>query len=198
MTALSLSRHGIKATLLERDSAPDNSISPEYSWDWTRKGVPQAAHSHFFMGRLRVLLEEFHPKLMSALFAAGAGESTFMDYVHPELMHRVEKSESDLRLRTLNCRRTTFEMIVRKYAESLEGVSIRSETKVTDIPITEDQPPVVTGVQYEANGATGRSSKLPGILEARGVKFDVDQQDTGLFYFTVSIRSRPSSPNLPT
>lgn len=209
MTALGLSRHGIKATLLERDPAPDNSISPENSWDWTRKGVPQAAHSHFFMGRLRVHLEEFHPKLISALFAAGAGESTFMDYVHPEVMHRVEESESDLRLRTLNCRRTTFEMIVRKYVESLEGVSIKSETKVTDILITEDQPPVVTGVQYEANSATdtleadavidasGRSSKLPGTLEARGVKFDVDQQDTGLFYFTRHYRLKNGNNDYP-
>ncbi len=209
MTALGLSRHGIKATLLERDPALDSSISPENSWDWPRKGVPQTAHSHFFMGRLRVLLEEYHPKLVSALFEAGAGESTFMDYVHPELSHRVEESESDLRLRTLNCRRTTFEMVVRRYVESLEGISIKSETKVTDFLMTEDQLPTVTGVKYEANGvidtleadavidASGRSSKLPAVLEERGVKFDVDQQDTGLFYFTRHYRLKNPSSDYP-
>ena len=209
MTALGLSRHGIQATLLERDPAPDDSISPENSWDWARKGVPQAAHSHFFMGRLRVHLEEFHPKLVAALFAAGAGESTFMDYVHPELMHRVEEDESDLRLRTVNCRRTTFEMIVRKYVESLEGISIKSEAKVTNILLSENQPPVVTGVQYESNSdtgtleadavvdASGRSSKLSGMLESHGVKFNVDEQGTGLFYFTRHYRLKNGSSDYP-
>ena len=203
MSAIALQKHGIRTTLLERDIAPDDTISPVNSWDWVRKGVPQSVHPHFFMGRLRVLLEEQHPRLVEALFQAGASESTVTDYVHPDVAHRFTADPTDDRLRTINCRRTTFEMVVRKYASSLEGIDIKSRSKVTDVLLTDASPKVAYGLKVEGEhgaetlevdgviDASGRSSKLAETLKDKGVEFDEDQRDSGIWYFTRHYQLKP-------
>ena len=206
MSAIALQRHGIRVTLLERDPAPEDTIAPENSWDWVRKGVPQSVHPHFFMGRLRVHLEEYHPRLVEALFAAGAGESQLADYVHPDLAKRITIAARDDRLRTINCRRTTFEMVVRKYAQTLENIEIRSRTRVSEILLRETDPQVAYGAKLNFDGAeetleadavidaSGRSSKLAETLKANGIQFHEDQRDSGIWYFT---RHYPTQTGVP-
>ena len=205
MTALELQRHGVTSTLFERDPPPDDSISPKNSWDWARKGVPQAVQPHFFMGRLRSHLEAYHPQLLNELFAAGAGESELIDYIHPNFVNRIEIKPEDARLCTLNCRRTTFEMVIRKYAATLPAIRIENHAKVTDIKFSSSIPGSVTGIHYEQGGknktlnvdvvvdATGRSGKLATILEGKGIRFDVDQRDSGLWYFTRHYQLKPGA-----
>ena len=196
MSALALNRHGINVDLFERDPAPNDSVEPENSWDWLRKGVPQSLHPHFFMGRLRILLEKSYPELVAELFAAGAGESRLQDYVYPPLSHRISDEQYDNQLSTINCRRTTFEMIVRRYAEGLSGITIHNQAKVAGLDIAPDNPIAVTGVRIDTGGelqtlcadavidASGRFSKLIQSLKDAGALIQEDQRDSGIWYFT--------------
>lgn len=203
MSALALNRHGINVTLFERDAAPAEGVLPENSLDWLRKGVPQSLHPHFFMGRLRVLLEEQYPNLAKQLVAAGADQSQLEDYVHPKFAYQIQYSNDDSRLKTFNCRRTTFEMIVRQYAKTLPGIVINSDAKVIGLVTDSGKPVSVTGLQVERdNGhgsfqadavidASGRFSKLAKVLETSGVAFTEDQRDSGIWYLTRHYRLKP-------
>lgn len=203
MSALALNRHGIEVDLFERDPAPNHNVEPENSWDWLRKGVPQSLHPHFFMGRLRVLLEENYPELVAQLFAAGADESRLQDYVYPPLAHRISAAEDDSQLSTINCRRTTFEMTVRHYVESLSDITIHNQAKVVGLDISPGDPIEVTGVQIETDGvvqtlsvdavidASGRFSKLVQSLKDAGADIQEDQRDSGIWYFTRHYRIKP-------
>jgi 2-polyprenyl-6-methoxyphenol hydroxylase-like FAD-dependent oxidoreductase len=203
MSALALNRHSIKVTLFERDAAPTEGVLPENSLDWLRKGVPQSLHPHFFMGRLRVLLEEHYPDLVTQLVAAGADQSRLGDYVHPKFAHQIKFREDDDQLKTFNCRRTTFEMIVRQYTKSLPSIVIHSDTKVIGLTTDSGNPVSVTGLQVAGdNGpqslqfdavidASGRFSKLAKLLESSGVRLQEDQRDSGIWYLTRHYRLKP-------
>ena len=198
MSALALARKGIAVTLFERDARPPADVAPADSMDWRRKGVPQSLHPHFLMGRLRVLLTARDPELVDALLEAGVGENTLTDYVHPRFQARYRKRPGDTRLRSLNSRRTTFEMIVREHVESLPEVTVRDDTRAVGL-LTGDTGSVplrVSGVAVEsATGreefaadavidASGRFSKFSPLLERLGVGMRVDQRDSGLVYMT--------------
>lgn len=203
MSALALNRHGIKVSLFERDPAPSDNVEPENSWDWLRKGVPQSLHPHFFMGRLRVLLEENYPELVAQLFAAGADESRLEDYVYPALAHRLTAARDDSQLRTINCRRTTFEMTVRRYVESLSNITIHNQAKVVGLETSVGNPIEVRGVRIETDSdvrtlnadavidASGRFSKLVQSLQDAGAAIQEDQRDSGIWYLTRHYRVKP-------
>ena len=210
MSALALGRHGINVMLFERDTAPAVNVTPENSWDWLRKGVPQSLHPHFFMGSLRVLLEKLYPELVAQLIAAGADESRLEHYVHPSFTHRIKRQQDDSQLRTINCRRTTFEMIVRRYAESLPHITIHNDAKVVAPAMEPGDPVPVTGLQIDfpdgrqvvaadaVIDASGRFSKLAGSLKAAGAGMHEDQRDSGIWYLTRHYRIRPGQthPNV--
>jgi 2-polyprenyl-6-methoxyphenol hydroxylase-like FAD-dependent oxidoreductase len=205
MSALALSRRGFRATILERDPPPPPDADPADSMRWRRRGVPQAVHPHFFMGRLRLLIEARYPDLMARLFDAGASENAFADYVHPLVRDRYHPQRADDRLRSLNARRTTFEMVVRQYALEQPGVTIRYDSRVirplTDAPA--QRPVSVRGLVIETDGheeaitadavidASGRFSRLRAQLEAAGVVLDLDQRDSGIWYLTRHYRLNP-------
>ncbi|MEQ8860372.1 MAG: FAD-dependent oxidoreductase [Pseudomonadales bacterium] len=194
MSALALQRRGIRVTVLERDPAPPAGIAPADSMAWLRAGVPQSRHPHFFMGRLRLLLEREYPDLVARLFEAGASENALADYLHPSVRHRFRPRPGDDRLRSLNLRRTTFEMVVRDYVADQTGIRIHSGVRVNGLDIVgEGSPVTVRGVRrdgaeaIEADAvidAAGRFSRLVGDLEHRGIIFDRDQRDSGLCYLT--------------
>jgi len=203
MSALALNRRGIRVSLFERDPAPREGVKPLNSGDWMRKGVPQSLHPHFFMGRLRVLLEEEYPELVAQLFAAGAGESRLEDYVYPDLAHRISPEEDDSRLRTINCRRTTFEMIVRQYVESQTGITIHNQATVAGLETKAADPIEVTGLRIDIQGelhtlyadavidASGRFSKLARSLKEAGAAMQEEQRDSGIWYLTRHYRVKP-------
>lgn len=198
MSALALSRQGIAVTVLERDAAPPANVAPADSLDWLRKGVPQSLHPHFLMGRLRLLLEAHYPELVERLLKAGVGENELADYIHPRFRTRYRRRPGDERLRSLNSRRTTFEMIVREHVESLPEVTVRDDTRAVRLLAGEAGPlPVrVTGVAVEAPAggerlaadavidASGRFSKFSAQLEDLGVRMHIEQRDSGLLYLT--------------
>jgi len=203
MSALALQRKGIQVTLFERDSTPPQGVTPADSMAWLRRGVPQSLHPHFFMGRLRLLLEARYPDLVAQLFAAGAGENCLVDYLHPVARARYRPRAGDARLRSLNVRRTTFEMIVRRYVNEQPGVRFNDAARVIGLETEATAPVRVTGIRVAgAEGtrthpadavidASGRFSKLTDELERIGVMFASDQRDSGIWYFTRHYRLKP-------
>ncbi len=223
MSALALSHRGIAVTVLERDPAPPPIEDYADSLHWRRAGVPQALFPHFFMGRLYELLQARYPALLVAFRAAGAEESGLTDYLHPLALKRYRPQPGDARLRSICCRRTTFEMVVRKYvAGQLHGapVTIVSDADVRDLVFADagDAPgsdhagtPRVGGVEVLVNGepqviradavvdASGRAGKLWNVL---GDRQQVEQRDSGIWYFTRHYRLRegasfPKSAGVP-
>ena len=198
MSALALSRQGIAVTIIERDAQPPANVAPADSMDWLRKGVPQSLHPHFLMGRLRLLLEARYPELVEALLKAGVGENQMADYIHPRFRPRYRQRPGDLRLRSLNSRRTTFEMTVRQYVESIPQVTIRDDARAIRLLVdgAQRRPVRVIGVAAETStgseelaadaviDASGRFSKFSAQLEDLGVQMHIDQRDSGLLYLT--------------
>ena len=198
MSALALARKGIAVTVLERDAQPPADVAPADSMDWLRKGVPQSLHPHFLMGRLRLLLEARYPQLVEALLEGGVGENELADYVHPRFRDRYRQRAGDGRLRSLNSRRTTFEMIVRQHVESLPNVAVRDDSRAVSLLVSEagSSPVRVSGVALETAvgseeiaadaviDASGRFSRFSAQLEDLGVRMHIDQRDSGLLYLT--------------
>lgn len=198
MSALALSRQDISVTVFERDAPPAAKVPPADSMDWLRKGVPQSLHPHFFMGRLRLLLEARYPDLVEALLDAGVGENELADYIHPRFRSRYRHRSGDGRLRSLNSRRTTFEMIVREHVESLPDVTVRDDARAVQLLAheTSDLSVRVRGVAVETSmgseehaadaviDASGRFSKFSAQLADQGARMHIDQRDSGLLYLT--------------
>jgi 2-polyprenyl-6-methoxyphenol hydroxylase-like FAD-dependent oxidoreductase len=201
MSALALARHGIGVTLYERDPAPPD-VPPADSMRWLRRGVPQSLHPHFFMGRLRMLLDARYPDLVDRLFEAGASENTLSDYLHPQVRDRYRPRTDDAQLCSLNLRRTTFEMVVRAYVMNQPGIRVCAGSAIGALLTHCDTPVQVDGVEGKGPDgeiseradavidATGRFSRLAGAL-AQTVPMQEDQRDSGIWYFTRHYRLLP-------
>ena len=76
-TALALAPTGRTVTLLERDPPPPSGDADEAFLEWSRRGVGHLRHSHAFLARLRSIVRDEHPQLLSDLLDAGCRELTF-------------------------------------------------------------------------------------------------------------------------
>lgn len=211
-TALALSRHGHRVTVVERDATPLPPDPASAFW-WDRRGAPQVRHSHAFLARLRNLLRDRHPEVLTALLAAGATEIRFMDLLPEEITDR-DPRDGDDDLVALACRRTTFEWVLRQQVLADDRVVLRDGLAATGLTFGADPgPPVVTGVLVTGTGgpgttaiegdetggvlpadivvvATGRRSPLPSWLAARGIELAVTEEDTGIIYLSRFYRLR--------
>jgi 2-polyprenyl-6-methoxyphenol hydroxylase-like FAD-dependent oxidoreductase len=131
--ALALSAKGFEVTVLDRDEALPEGLTPQDSWDWRRRGAPQVRHPHFLMGRLRGLLHQRYPELVADLLAAGIWELPFADTVHPAARAGYRAETGDADLVPLCARRTTFEMVLRRHIEARGIARIRSGARVEDL-----------------------------------------------------------------
>ncbi len=213
--ALALAGRGFDVTLYERDPAPDSLGESAAATAQRRRGVPQAVHPHFFMGRLREGLRAQHPELLARLAAAGAGDGRFEDSLHPIARRRYAARTSDAKLTSIAARRTTFEWAMRRYVEERGLARIESGVEVTGLVGTSASPARVEGLRMnDASGrakditaavvvdASGRSGSLAKDLGRFGVQTAVEQHDAGIFYFTrhyelLPGRELPSSHGLP-
>jgi 2-polyprenyl-6-methoxyphenol hydroxylase-like FAD-dependent oxidoreductase len=109
----------------------------------------------------------------------------------------------------LTSRRTSFEFIVRRYVEALEGVTIASDVFVREL-ILEAEPGAamrVIGVRGEAAGeaqewradvvidAQGRLSEVRDQLVAAGSVIPDEVEDCGILYFTRHYRRIAADPD---
>ena len=201
-TAMALADGGREIMLLDRDPPPPEGGADVAFEDWERRGVGHLRHSHAFLARLRILARDRHPALLEALLAAGCRELGFegsLTAKHKE-SYRPEPIDRDLAI--LTSRRTTLELVMRRYVEGLAGVEIRPQTYVKDLVVTPGNPPTVTGVRLEDGSelmadfvvdAAGHTSQAPEYLAAAGVTIPESSESCGVIYFTRHYRLEPGA-----
>jgi 2-polyprenyl-6-methoxyphenol hydroxylase-like FAD-dependent oxidoreductase len=203
-TALALFPTGRDILLLERDGPPPEGGVDEVFADWKRRGVGHLRHSHAFLARLRAALEA-HPVLMDDLRAAGVREITFADMLPPNLKAAYVEAPGDKALGVLTSRRTTLELVLRRFVERQPNVRIQSDAFVDGLLIepAADGPPRVVGVKGRAGetatewradvvvDAAGRASQAFEWLAQAGVTVSEAEEDAGILYYTRHYRLRP-------
>ncbi|WP_304176099.1 FAD-dependent oxidoreductase [Phenylobacterium aquaticum] len=206
--ALALAPTGREITLLERDPPPPGGDADQAFADWTRRGVGHLRHSHAFLARLRSVIRDEHRALLDDLLAAGCREIAFAEMLTDLHKTRYVAKPIDAELVVLTSRRTTLELIIRRYVERLPHVTIRSETfvKALAVETAPDRPLKVTGVVLE-NGETlsadlvvdaaGRTSGACEQLTELGAAIGEVSETAGILYFTRHYRLRPGQSEPP-
>lgn len=217
--ALALQQRGIVPLLVDQDDAPPALDTDPASWP--RRGAPQVRHPHFFMGRLLQLLKTRHPALVAALHAAGAWEMPFAGTLHPAVRARYRSQPGDAELTALVARRTTFELVMQQYAQSM-GVQVMTHTRATGLLLAPSMVDVVVrgvrvvdtrasaasnniGVRLDGReddlsteliadvviDASGRRGDFAAQLRAAGAQITDELHDARMVYFTRHYRFRP-------
>lgn len=163
---LLLGPDGHDVTILEQDAAevpPDR----DEAWSrWARPGVAQFQAIHLFNARGRNLLRDRLPAVLDGLRRAGAGEIRLLGPEDDEVVR-------------LTCRRTTYEMVLRRAAEEAAGVRILPGVTVTGLMAASRDGHVTVGGVHTSAGlftadvvvdASGRRSRLGPWLEAIGAR----------------------------
>jgi len=189
--AMALSRGDRDVTVIDRDPPPPE-LGPDEAFEsWERKGVTQLRHSHVFLGRLIKLIRDRHPALWTALLEAGAREFTFADGLSPLMRGRYRYVAGDEDMSFLFSRRTTLELVMRRYAATLPGVTFVTGAGLHGAIVENG---TVAGVIAEIDGvrreiradsivdATGRNTTFPEWLGLDGTI--ADTSPAGILYFT--------------
>lgn len=204
--ALALAPTGREVTLLERDPPPPAG-GPDVAFDdWQRRGVGHLRHSHAFLARLRNLIRDEHPALLEELKAEGCRELVFADGLTSIQERTYTPKPVDGDLVILTSRRTTLELVMRRYVERLPNVTFRSGAFVKGLQIAPGAPPRVTGVELEDGevltadlvvDAAGRTSTAVEQLTAAGAAIPEELEPTGVLYFTRHYRLLPGQSEPP-
>lgn len=188
-TALFLAPAGHDVTILDRDPA-DLPADPAAAWaGWARPGVPQLRHIHLFNARGRNVLRDDAPGVLAALMTAGAGEIRLGDAGDDELVR-------------LTCRRTTYELVLRRMVFADAGVRFVGGAPVVGLI---GRGPRIVGVRT-ADGsewpadvvvdASGRRSQVARWLAALGLPPPEQEEDAeGSVAYTrwYRLRSEPTA-----
>ncbi len=210
-SALALAGEGRSVTILEKDPPPPEGGAEAAFTDWKHNGVGHLRHSHAFLARLRTLIKQHHPALLTALTDAGARELTMQAGIPLPMQDVWVPQPGDEEMAVITSRRTTLELVMRRYVEDLAGVSIRSGVFVREA-IIESEGGVrrVAGVRVTRDDgaaediradvtvdAGGRLSAIPEQLEAAGAKIDAESEACGILYYTRHYRLRPGQDEPP-
>ncbi|HVK42799.1 MAG TPA: FAD-dependent oxidoreductase, partial [Phenylobacterium sp.] len=209
-TALALAPTGRDIVILERDPPPPRGGADDAFADWNRRGVGHLRHSHAFLARLRTIIKTEHPELHAELLRAGCRELGF-DRMLTDL-HRADyrPQPEDRDFVVLTSRRTTLELVMRRYVEHHPNVRIASETFVRKLlTLATPEGLRVVGVSVaDANGprdiigdvvidAGGRTSSGIEQLVEEGVAITEESETTGIIYFTRHFRLLPGVEEPP-
>jgi len=204
--AMALAGPDREITVLDRDPPPPPG-GPDTAFDeWQRRGVGHLRHSHAFLARLRTLVRDRHPALLQALHEAGVRELGFEGSLTPKHKEKYVPAPIDRDLAILTSRRTTLELVMRRYAEGLPGVTMRPQTFVKGLKTVLGAPPRVSGVVLEDGtelsadfvvDAQGRTSQSPEWLADVGVTIPETSEPCGVVYFTRHYRLRPGQEEPP-
>ena len=181
--ALFLARRGHAVDNIEQDPGepPDD---PEQAFgDWKRRGVPQARHSHNFLGLSSKIFAEEAPDLLTALKAGGA-------------FHHVRWGGlEDPFAYSLFARRLVYEAEVRRFAQRQPDVTFHIGVRATGLIAHKGgSAPHVVGVKLDDRGelgadlvvdASGRWTKADAWLAAIDARpWRETLQETPIFYLT--------------
>jgi len=193
-----------RVTLVDRDHAAPAGDAEDAFQNWERRGATQLRHSHVFLGRLTTLIRDRHPQLLRELLDSGARLFTFEDGLPPTLRPGYRPKQGDTELAILFSRRTTLELVMRRYASRLPKVSFLDETGVRGALAKRDASGalVIEGLSVERGGAseemradvtvdaTGRNTTFPDWLQSEGIQIAVEESPAGILYFTRHYRLR--------
>jgi 2-polyprenyl-6-methoxyphenol hydroxylase-like FAD-dependent oxidoreductase len=205
-TAMALAGPGREITVLDRDPPPPLGGPDTAFNDWQRRGVGHLRHSHAFLARLRTLVRDRHPALLEALLAEGVRELGFEGSLTAKHKETYVPAPIDRDLAILTSRRTTLEVVMRRYAEGLPGVTMRPKTFVKALKIRAGAPPTVTGVVLEDGtelsadivvDAAGRTSQAYEQLAEAGATIPESSEPCGVVYFTRHYRLLPGQSEPP-
>jgi 2-polyprenyl-6-methoxyphenol hydroxylase-like FAD-dependent oxidoreductase len=208
-TALALAPTGRQVTLLERDPPPPEGGADVAFDSWTRRGVGHLRHSHAFLARLRLLIRDQHPDLLEELLAAGCRDLGFEGGLTDIHRRSYTPDPVDRDLAVLTSRRTTLELIIRRYVERQPNVTIRPSAFVKGLQVGPGPVPTVTGVIVEdADGihqlsadivvdGAGRTSDAVEQLRDAGATIVEESEDCGILYFTRHYRLNPGVEEPP-
>jgi 2-polyprenyl-6-methoxyphenol hydroxylase-like FAD-dependent oxidoreductase len=202
--ALALSERGFDVTVVERDPSPPDGLSPADSAAWRRRGAPHAPQPHVLTARLRRTLREWRPDLVEALLHAGVGELSFAEMIHPAARAGYRPAPEDEDIGVLLSRRTTLELVMRRYVEAEGAARILAGARVTSLVLGPGGPPVrVRGVRIEDNDgareiaadvvidASGRTAGFADALREAGASLGEETHVSQSAYYTRHYRLRP-------
>lgn len=205
-SAMALAGPDREVTVLDRDPPPPPGGPDAAFDDWQRRGVGHLRHSHAFLARLRTLARDRHPALLEALLAEGVRELGFEGSLTAKHKETYVPAPIDRDLAILTSRRTTLELVMRRYAEGLPGVTMRPQTFVKGLKIAPGAPPTVNGVVLEDGteltadlvvDAQGKGSLAYEWLADAGVAIPESSEPCGVIYFTRHYRLRPGQEEPP-
>ncbi|MFA3920749.1 NAD(P)/FAD-dependent oxidoreductase [Ruegeria hyattellae] len=180
MAAAVLSDQFSEVIIIEKDDLPRR---PQ-----VRKGVPQGAHVHTFLGYAVEAMEDFLPGIMTELYEAGAVQIRrnkdiwFHDAAGPTPIR-------DVGILTPSVTRPLLEHVTRKRVLALPNVSIKEATRFTQF--CTDGNSDVSGVKIQTGDigseifsdlvvdCSGRATTLPRWLVDHGYG-DVERQELGI------------------
>jgi len=208
--ALALSGESREVVLLDRDPPPPETSPEEAFVHWERRGATQLRHSHAFLGRLTSLIRDRYPELLKELLAEGTRLFNYAEGLPPTLERKYRPEAGDEDLTLLFSRRTTLELVMRRYVAKLSGVSFVTDAGVRGlISHKQDGKLVVDGLKVERNGvmedmradivvdATGRNTVFPEWFRAEGVDVREESSPCGILYFTRHYRLRDGQDEPP-
>ena len=189
--ALALGNGSREVTILDRDPPPPQGSAEDAFHNWERKGATQLRHSHAFLGRLTTLIRERYPDLMAELLAEGTRLFGFADGLPVSLAKNYVPAPGDEDCKLLFSRRTTLELILRRYAAKLPGITFVTDAGVRGlIARREGGRLIAEGLKVERDGAVQD-------LRAEGVSVHEESSPCGILYFTRHYRLRDGESEPP-
>jgi 2-polyprenyl-6-methoxyphenol hydroxylase-like FAD-dependent oxidoreductase len=199
-----------RVTILDRDPPPPEGSAEEAFYNWERRGATQLRHSHAFLGRLTSLIRDRYPDLMKELLAEGTRLFGFEDGLTPPQMSQYAPATGDEDLKLLFSRRTTLELVMRRYAAKLPGITFVNDAGVRGLIARCDGGRlIVEGLQVERGGvteemradvvvdATGRNTNFPEWLRAEGLTVREESSPCGILYYTRHYKLRDGQDEPP-
>ena len=195
-----------RVTLVDRDRAAPLDDAEDAFAHWERRGATQLRHSHVFLGRLTTLIATRYPALLKELTDCGARIFTFEDGLPPPLRDGYTQRPGDEDLSILFSRRTTLELVMRRYVKRLPNVTILDEAGVRGVIL---EGGAVKGLKVERGGAvedleaditvdaSGRNTAFPDWLRAAGIAVSEEESPAGILYFTRHYRLRDGAGEPP-
>ncbi len=210
-TALSLAPTGRHIILLDRDGPPPGEDPDEVFHNWKHNGVGHLRQSHAFLARLRSIIKTEHPRLLQQLLDTGVRELPFEAFLTDDQRKSYQPEPEDAELTIITSRRTTLELVMRRYVETLENVSIRSSFHARSLLTRKGDDGVieVLGVAGEEDGAatdlytdvvvdsSGKNGFLIDQLIEEGAPIREEGESAGILYFTRHYRLRPGQSEPP-
>lgn len=209
--ALALAPTGRSITLLERDGPPPGDDPDFVFQEWRHTGVGQLRQSHAFLARMREMFKRDHPQLLEDLLDSGVRELPFESMLTEAQLGSYRPDPGDGDLTIITSRRTTLELVMRRYVETLPNVAIRSDFQVRRLVTrTADDAVVdVCGVSGECGGkpemleadiivdSSGKSGVLIDQVKEVCAYFAEEQESSGILYYTLHYRLRPGMEEPP-